>query len=542
MKNSCGFIEGRWLSFALALCILFVVSLSSSFKLPEGILVDPFHYGEYFALLTSLFGAQSSINPLTIHGALDYVPGLVAQKIFGGNDYFFPTWLIYRLLDFVAAIFLLTIVFQMVKNNPQRFIILLGVAIVAPFLVEYRDVALLLGIILYFLIQEKHNPVINLVLEISFGLVVALGLFWSFDRGIAGMVALGAASIIYAYQKRQYIISLFVFIVSVVTFGFFSPELSLSNYLENVKFLVATSSNWSYGWNEDTVILTALLGLTNILANWLLWSSIVKSKTIGEHSANALFLSILSLIFFKIGINRADTIHILWGLWSPMLMCIYWFSSKHEEKLGNYLIVALNIALYSILVIGITFRLVALAPIFTLGILGMISVLIKDASKLVRNFVAATLLLPIAYTIYLFSYGVAMGDYRWINYYHSLPSNSAMATDGVRWVSQELTNSGSHCVFDLSNNGVINGLTGLPACTRFTYLVYADQRYEDEIIRSVRGRKPKAIVYSSTFWSFSIDRKPMPARFPILNKYLLENYPQEKCSYGYCVRYLGVTE
>ena len=183
----------------------------------------------------------------------------------------------------------------------------------------------------------------------------------------------------------------------------------------------------------------------------------------------------------------------------------------------------------------------AFAPIFTLGVLGMISVSYSGARKLVlKKWVAATLLLPIVSAISLISSGVAEGHYRWINYYRSLPSNSAMVTDGVRWVSQELTNSGSHCVFDLSNNGVINGLTGLPACTRFSYLVYADQRYEDEILDSVRSSKPNAIVYSSTYWSFSIDGKSMHIRFPVLNNYLLENYPYEKCTFGYCVRYLEI--
>ena len=191
-------------------------------------------------------------------------------------------------------------------------------SIAAPFLVGYRDVLLLLAIYLYFLIQGKNNPVIHLLLEISLGLVVAIGFYWSFDRGIAGVVSLGASCIILAYKNRLYIVSLIIFIITFFSLGYFSPELSLGNYWENVKFLAATSSNWSYGWQRNPVILTVFLGLSNVLANWLLWSSsIVKSKTIGVHFANILFLSAISLILFKIGINRADSIHILWGLWGP---------------------------------------------------------------------------------------------------------------------------------------------------------------------------------------------------------------------------------
>ena len=43
------------------------------------------------------------------------------------------------------------------------------------------------------------------------------------------------------------------------------------------------------------------------------------------------------------------------------------------------------------------------------------------------------------------------------------------------------------CVFDLSNNGIINGLINLPSCTKYTYLVYADKRHEENIINQLKN-------------------------------------------------------
>ncbi len=93
------------------------------------------------------------------------------------------------------------------------------------------------------------------------------------------------------------------------------------------------------------------------------------------------------------------------------------------------------------------------------------------------------------------------------------------------------------CVFDLSNNGVINGLVRRPSCSRFTYPVYAGPHHESILISDLRDASPRALVYSSTYWSYNIDGRDMRKRFPELDKFILKNYPKEECSHGYCVRY-----
>ena len=94
-------------------------------------------------------------------------------------------------------------------------------------------------------------------------------------------------------------------------------------------------------------------------------------------------------------------------------------------------------------------------------------------------------------------------------------TNEELVSDGVKWVSNELKHTKSECVLDLANHGVINGLAGLPACTRFAYIVYANKDFQSEIIETMKSKKPAAIVFFVlTHWSFAIDNKSMHMRLP----------------------------
>ncbi len=539
MQNHSSLIESNRWGFVLAACCLFIICLANNFQLSDGVLSDPFHQGEYFAALATLLDDQVSFHPVIIHGALDYIPGLIALNIFGENNYFFTTSLLYQLLNFLSAIIFLAVVYEIIKYKPKSTVVLLASALAIPFLVGYRDTVLLLSIYFYFLIQKNNQPVVTLFLEICFGLTVAFGLFWAFDRGIAGTISLGIACIIHAYKNRLYLVSLVIFFVTIISLGYVSPQFSLGNYLENIKLLTETSYQWSYGWRINAIILTGFLVFSNILTIFLLASLIINNSRISNNIlANSLFLIILSLFLLKIGSNRADMIHIQWGLWGPLLSSFYWYSKDQNVKLDLSLQIALGILLCFILILDYYCRSVAFIPITVLVSLSILIGYSGTRYFAINKLISAILIIPLFAAIYSISNGLSSGKYLWIKYLGSPPSNSELVTPGVRWVSQELINSGSRCVFDLSNNGVINGLTGLPTCSRFSYLVYADQRYEQEIIDSLRKKKPKAIVYSSTYWSFSIDGKKMHARFPDLDKFIIKEYTKEKCSIGYCVRYL----
>ena len=121
-----------------------------------------------------------------------------------------------------------------------------------------------------------------------------------------------------------------------------------------------------------------------------------------------------------------------------------------------------------------------------------------------------------------------LGQYTWIASLAVPPENIAIATAGVRWSAEKLLGSQAKCVFDLSNNGVINSLAKLPVCTRYTYPVYEGKKDEDILILQLKKTMPSAIVYSSNYWSYSIDGRSMATRFPVLDEFLIANYPIQR--------------
>jgi hypothetical protein len=112
-----------------------------------------------------------------------------------------------------------------------------------------------------------------------------------------------------------------------------------------------------------------------------------------------------------------------------------------------------------------------------------------------------------------------------------------LATPGVRWTAERLKETPTRCIFDMSNNGIINALAKLPTCTEFIYPVYASPKHESIMLDQLRVASPPIVVYTSTYWSYSIDGRSMAQRFPNLDKYLRVHYPFEECMHGYCVRF-----
>jgi hypothetical protein len=105
------------------------------------------------------------------------------------------------------------------------------------------------------------------------------------------------------------------------------------------------------------------------------------------------------------------------------------------------------------------------------------------------------------------------------------------------WSSETIVESGADCVFDLSNTGLINAVANLPACSQFTYPVYAGLQNEGKLITDLTRADPPVIVYRSDFWSYAIDGRNMAERFPALDAEIIKLYPREVCKYDYCLRF-----
>ena len=267
MKDLFRTIMSNNMVFPIAVLISLLILLTK-FQLSGIVLSDSFHYGEYFATLTTLI--HGDFYPFSIHGSLDYIPGFFAIKLFGENNYFFHTWIFYRVLHALSVIIFIYIIYLFTKTNNKSAFLLIGVAIVAPSIVGARDLFLLISIYLFFLIQRENNYNLRLLYELVFGFTVFFSLFWAFDRGIATVVSFGLASIIYSYRHRVYILSLVVFFLTLLLMHYLLPELfSLISYYENIKLLIDTSYQWSYGFKLFPILLTLYIVIYVLLSLWL---------------------------------------------------------------------------------------------------------------------------------------------------------------------------------------------------------------------------------------------------------------------------------
>jgi hypothetical protein len=310
---------------------------------------------------------------------------------------------------------------------------------------------------------------------------------------------------------------------------------SLSSFIENFEFLLATSSQWSYGYSKfEPILFTVLVTIPNGWAIYYLVNNLQQViRNSWRETANLLLLIIITLLMFKIGINRADLPHVVMALWMPALVFLY---------LNIRLSMFAN-ATMAVAIVWLALRVHNFWILFG----AIMPVIYENNTRLKKltcylvapKFSIVVIAIPL---IFVNTLKIASNDskngYLWISHISAPPANQSLVGESINWVSSEILRVGSRCVFDLSNNGVINGITALPACTKYTYPVYATQRYEADMIQELQQRNPPVVVFSSTYWSFSIDGKSMHDRFPELKNYLVQTYPYEKCNFGYCLRYV----
>lgn len=501
----------------------------------NSILFDPFHHGEYFTSAISLFN-DSALNfyPLVIHGALDFLPALLAERIFGPENYFLPTYAVYKVLNFISAVYLVLIAYKLIKHKNNQSSLIALTFILAPSLVGYRDLFLLIAFHFFLCILDVRYRVNRSILFHSlFGFIVGLGLFWSYDRGIAGAISLGIATISLLPKYRQPVISLVSFVITVFGMGLFFDVFSFEKYLSDVLTLIQTSGKWGYGLQKVPVFLTLFTLILNFYLLFILLNESLRAVKFSDKLPMLICLGLLSLFMVKIGVNRADLEHIYMSLWIPLLTSFY----LHEKTTSvTRLSTLFALILFSLgLCLTIFYKsypalIVSALPVFTLT---------RFRNENLEKFTKflPRLLIFVCFVLITATFFKKDGQYIWLKSLSTLPSNRSSSTEGVIWASDRLKESRVECVFDLSNNGTINGLLHLPSCSRFTYPIYAGSQHENILISDLSAALPAAIVYSSTYWSYNIDGQDMKIRFPKLDEFIVEKYTNEVCNHGYCIRH-----
>lgn len=501
------------------------------------VLDDPFHHGEYFAAAAALF-ARNAVQflPLTIHGALDVAPALLARALWGPDQYLLPTYALYRCCDLLAAVMLVVLAARLSHARPARALLLLTVALLAPLLVGYRDLILLITLWLYLGADRRPEWGRTALPALLLGVATAFGLFWSYDRGLAAALALGAATLLRSRHQPRQLLALLSFGVSTILLGTLVRPLALDNYIASLLVLAQTSAQWQRGWDSITSELTALAILLNLLALGVMLDKAARSGQLAARGADLFAFAGLSLCMLRIGTNRADLPHIYMTLWMPALLLV----AAVDDTLLTRASGRALLLLAALCATSLTWQYRSFAPLLVAALAALVAGGAQTGSvaRLLRLALPVVLAAAGAHLVYASAAAAGKGQYAWLAHLATPPPNEAVAGPDVAWAARRLQARGARCVFDLSNNGLINALSALPSCSRMTYPVYAGPRQEPELIAALRAAAPPAIVYSGSFWSYAIDGRAMPARFPQLDAYILTRYRRRECAHGYCIGYL----
>lgn len=526
----------------VSVCAVMIIGLMVGRGLgPEMVLLDRFHEGEFFANSMEYIGNGETIQRgLPIHGLLNILPSMLTASIWGAEYNFIPTYALLKALDFGAALELVLIAALLTPPARHRMWVLIALCVIAPFVVGRRDFFILLTLLQFVVLVQSKSDKLSLIPLLLFGILAGFAMFFSNDRGIAGTVSLGAATLYLAWFERRFFISIGAFISTVLVFSLSSDLFDLSWYLRNIQYLTASSPEWRYPWTHSTVLYVSFAFLLNAVVLFALWT--YRAGTLREPRSLAIpiALTLLSFMMLKIGTNRADLAHIQMAAWVPCLSAMSLRRRLHFKlRSWQTVIILACLALASIFVLSIfictskTFSVTLLfMPLFLLVV--MFDLQMRKRAQIIA--VVALAVMQIGFSTIYLGKTLAENKYTWMAQVLSPPSNAQASAPGVRWAADEILGSGAGCLFDMSNNGLVNGIAMLPSCSRFTYPVYAAPRYETLMIMDLAQANPPAIIYSSNYWSYRIDSRSMSERYPTLDVYLRQNFPVELCLNDYCIR------
>ena len=529
-----------------ALLIYSLIPRLLGVELPIG---DSFHVGEWFAAATTLWNDPTS-SPLTIHGGWDFIPAILMRWLMGGDNYFYPTiYLAQAIIPAIAAAILLLLLTRILKDKiTWSTIIFLSVAaLAAPTLVGIRDLFLIATCwILYEFVTHKQSMGCNRLVA----LLVAsssLGVVWSFDRGIAGLVTVLTTLLSAAFlQKKAFYLKISGLVLVGVIFVVLAVQSTgIIDYSYNVFFLVKTSTQWRPPLSFD-LIRTSLLGIIFVASTIAATINAKSAENSGYFYPYWLGIGACSLTMLRVGLNRPDMEHILFAMWPPLILTAYGCSTKKEAASKPSLLLPLVL----VCLVGFSgfnyaaspgksFTALAIALSSALLWVECLSAAFKAKAFLTSIslwFLALSLLAP---TRNLASTAVGVFEGRVVTpaeYLSQGVSYSQVADRGNAWAAKIIRDSQSECLLDMSNSGIINAGANLPACTQASYPVYATKKFEDRLLREIQKMNVKAIVYSTENWQYSIDGRDMKVRLPRLDALLRKNYPVEECSEKYCIR------
>lgn len=558
-----------WLPLAL-LCFAVLPEIIG-LKLPVD---DSFHLGEAFAAaITLITNPSGGIRPLTLHGAWDFIPALISRALWGDANYFYPTiYLTDSLLPALSALLFLFFLYRILKDRsgPAVTTFLCMAALTAPSLVNIRDLFIL--IVCWSLYELLHSQTPRSATQAVALLVpaTAIGLLWSLDRGIIAtatvMTSLLTAALL---RRRRLYVNVTLMIVAGCAAAIWIGEWSGSiSYATNLGFVIRSSSQWRYPWSPwlaANVALAASFTTCTLLAT--------RNGRTGWRDPDFtpfwMGLAVCSLLMLRSATNRADLDHILQAMWPPLVLSAHAISRGLKPTgQGRSLLTMIGLLIDIAVVYFIVSPVRSWTPLLVVGATSLLwgTCLLPDrtdprepATRASAGLTAGPVISTghpkplIAYVLVaiLFVLTALSPGQMWLETLQRLGQESLVtplqflqqgvpysriADPSQVWAAERIRESGSECILDMTNTGIINAGADKPVCSRFAYPVYASYKDQTTLINDLKASAPTAIVYSTTAWQYAIDGQDMTRRLPRVDQFLKRRYPQETCQQGLCIR------
>lgn len=499
-----------WLGIA-ALAIL------TSFHAPLAEqLADPFHEGEY--LSTRLLFGPGTAPPLLIHGYMDYAPARMAQWLFGPDRVVAGTRLLNMALGTLAAFAFFGCLLQLPRNRSERLgAVLFGSAVLVGINARMgsvvalhqgspavRDV-LLLAEVWCLLVAARGERNAGLFAGVA-GLIAGLGLFWAYNRGIAGVLALPAYGLATAYAGRGWRQTGWLaagFAVGAVV-CFAAEPVMWPRHMANILYWQRHGAIWHkpFGPFEIAQNLPFFLLGVAVLATGChaLW----RCRHDPARAVRVVRLAVLLVVAglaYQSSFNRADAVHLnfavpaltllafaIWGALAPE-------PQQGDRRDGRRAMLRANAPFAAIL-----------AGLLLIGTVPGRSGFLVLALDGTRDNILALL--------------------------HGLPRDTAITEPRLLAVARALRQGGGRCTYVFDNSGALYHLSGLPACSSVMLPVYAADEAEAWVIAQLADARPPLVVGRSDLWSDAIDRRGLADRTPALHQWLLANYHRERTIEG----------
>ena len=469
--------------------------------------MDLFHEGE------QLGGANifNETNKLFLHSYLttslfiDTLNAKIAWLITGeqslGSYRIFLLFL-QSLTEIIYIIFCYNLcrVFNLEKNYEILFFLILSLfsiyLISSSPTINFRDIPLVL--LLIFILKLIRDPSHNFIYSFFIGLLTIFTLLWSLDRGIY-LIATLFLFIIWLFLKKRKTQIFFIFtgiILSWTVLYLIIGHEEFEAFVDNSITILRNSALlngivYPTPFSSETNSTRGTKNLLIIIINGIIIISLLLSKKQSISRGTKLFLLIfflLSYIFYKTGLTRADGWHLKQGI-------------------------SFNLLLLAVFVCLFFFRILKKYQIN------------KKLSFLNNNYLIVVII-PIIFIFFNFNTKNYSNIKNFSNRYHDfikLDDNFFLTDDQIKLVDRlkELTNN-ENCFQVFTYESAIPYLIRKQSCSKFYHIFnLGSKKHQYDFIEEIIFTKPKYILFDGTYDGWGVVPKE---RFPYIYEYIKKNY------------------